>query len=225
MKNPPDPAQPPHGPAEGRARPPRTGPRGRDSPSRSEEDDLLEGFSRAGRRRVALRGFFAVTISGSLIAWDLAFTYGAYGTVFYQRTNQLLVLSLVVLLGRWALRAEIHEHAWVTSLFALPALWVLFRLLSPWTVPERVFPVVDGVLIGAMVLALPLVLWVVARLLAPGYFALPERRMKIGSVCIIAVVAGVGLLVGHFNDHFYSCWNFLIAGDYQPDNCTTRLPP
>jgi hypothetical protein len=44
---------------------------------RRQEDDLLEGFSHAGRRAVALRGFFAVTLAGALIAWDLALTYGA----------------------------------------------------------------------------------------------------------------------------------------------------
>ncbi|WP_103500293.1 MULTISPECIES: hypothetical protein [unclassified Streptomyces] len=190
----------------------------------AEEDDLLEGFSRAGRRAVALRGFFAVTVSGALIAWDLAFTWGAYGTVFYSRTSQLVVLALVVLLGRWALGSQVREHGWVTFLFALPALWVLFRLAAPLVVSDEVFHVVDATLIAAMVVSLPLVLWVVARLLAPNYFALPQRRMKVASVAIVVVVATVGLLVGRFNDHFYTCRDFTVAGDYQPANCAPSIP-
>ncbi|MFX4292105.1 hypothetical protein [Streptomyces bohaiensis] len=192
--------------------------------ARHEEDDLLEGFSRTGRRAVALRGFFAVTVSAALVGWDLAFTWGAYGTVFYNRTTQLLVLSLVVLLGRWALRQQVREHGWVTFLFALPALWVVFRLLAPVIAPGRAFEVVDGVLTGAMVLSLPLVLWVVARLLAPGYFALPQRRMRVASVVIVAVVSAVGLVVGAWNDHFFTCADFRVAGDYPPPGCAASIP-
>lgn len=188
------------------------------------EDDLLEGFSHAGRRAVALRGFFAVTITGALIAWDITFTFGAYHTVFYHRINQLLVVCLVVLLGKLSLNAQIHEHAWLTGVFAVPTVWVLFRLLAPGTVPPRAYPAADGLLIGIMVLSLPLVLWVVARLLAPGYFSLPQRRMQLASAGIIVAVAGVGYLVGVFNDHFYTCEDFALAGDHRPEGCARDEP-
>lgn len=44
----------------------------------------------------------------------------AASAVFHNRTTRLVVVSMVVLLGRWALRWKEREHTWVTFLFALP---------------------------------------------------------------------------------------------------------
>jgi hypothetical protein len=79
--------------------------------------------------------------------------------------------------------------------------------------------VVEGLLVAAMILTSPVVLWVIARLLAPEYFILPGRRVKIALLVIVTTVALIGYLMGRYNDHFLTCEEFHVAGDNPPTNC------
>lgn len=72
------------------------------------DDDLLAGLDRSGAPpRPQLRGFFTATVSASLLAWSVTFPLGAYHAVFYSRLFQILVISIVLLLGSLALRREV----------------------------------------------------------------------------------------------------------------------
>jgi hypothetical protein len=186
------------------------------------DDDLLAGFEHAGRRRTELRGFFAVTLAGSLFAWDLGFTLGAYHTVFYWRMLQLFVVSLVLLLGAVALRGALAIRPWLPPLLGVPVVWFVFRLLRPGD-RHGLYHAVDVTLIGLTVLCLPVTMLALVRILAPEYFALSSNRLRGTAVAIILLVAGVGTLVGQFNNHVLTCHDFLIAGDDTPGNC--RPPP
>jgi hypothetical protein len=129
------------------------------------------------------------------------------------------------------LRRRVRLHRWVLAAFAPPILLILLRLLVP--VDPGVAPVgsrvaaeagpavrvVEGILVVATILTSPVVLWVVARLLAPDYFILPGRRVKIALLVIVATVALIGYLVGRYNYHFLTCEEFLVAGDNAPANC------
>jgi hypothetical protein len=183
------------------------------------EDDLLKGFDKTGPSRGKLGGFFAVTIGASLYAWHLAFTFGAYDTLFYHRRHQLFVLSVVVLLGGLILRSRMQIRPWLLALFAPPLLRVLLQLVFPVTESTGVTRIAEGVLNIAIVAVLPIVAWVVARLLAPDYFTLPDRRVKIAVIAVVAAVALIGYFVGRFNDRFLTCEDFRIAGDAEPANC------
>ena len=71
----------------------------------------------------------------------------------------------------------------------------------------------------ATVAVSPFVLWVVARLLAPNYFTLPDRKTKLVVIGIVAVVALIGFAVGRLDHHFLTCEDFQVAGDDTPSNC------
>jgi hypothetical protein len=194
------------------------------------EDDLLTGFDETGPTRGQFRGFFASTLVASLWAFNIAFSYGAYNTVFFHIRQQLFVLSLGVLMGVLMLHRHVRVHRWVLATFALPILLFLLRLLvpvkpgvAPWprlvTEAGPTVRVVEGVLVAAMILASPIALWVIARLLAPDYFILPGRWVKIAMVVIVATVALIGYAVGRYNYRFLTCEEFLVAGDEAPTNC------
>jgi hypothetical protein len=36
---------------------------------------------------------------------------------------------------------------------------------------------------------------------------------------IVATVALIGYLMGRYHDHFFTCEEFLVAGDNPPTNC------
>ena len=197
----------------------------------ADKDDLLTGFDETGPSRGQFRGFFATSIAGSLWAWDLAFTYGAYHTVSFHTRERLLVLTVAVLLGALMLRRQVRVHRWLLAAFAPLILLTLLRLLFPIdpgvapvgsrvaTEARPAVRVAEGVLVAATILTSPVVLWVVARLLAPDYFVLPGRRVKIALLVIVATVALIGYLVGRYNYHFLTCEEFLVAGDNAPTNC------
>jgi hypothetical protein len=77
----------------------------------------------------------------------------------------------------------------------------------------------DDILIIATLVVLPFVVWVGARLLAPNYFTLPDRRAKVAVIAVVVVVALVGYALGRFNDRFLTCEDFQVAGDDLPTSC------
>lgn len=183
------------------------------------EDDLLKGFDRTGPTGGRLGGFFAITIGASLYAWDVAFTAGAYRTILYPYRQQLFVVAFVVLLGGLIMRRRARIHPGLLALFAPPLLLTLMRLVFPADESGALARVVEHVLLVATVAAFPIIGWVVARLLAPGYFSLPDRRARIAVVVIVTAVAVGGYTIGRFNDRFLTCGNFQVAGDDLPKNC------
>lgn len=186
------------------------------------EDDLLKGFDQTGPGHGRLGGFFAIAIAGSLYMWNLAFTFGAYHTLFYHHRQQIFVLSLVVLLGSLIMRRRVQIQPWLLALFAPPMLIFLLRIAFPVNHRMReanAVQLADRVLVVATVAVLPIIVWIGARLLAPDYFKLPDRRAKIAVVAVIAVVGLIGFTVGRLNTHFLTCEDFRIAGDDEPKGC------
>jgi hypothetical protein len=186
------------------------------------EDDLLKGFDQTGPSRGRLGGFFAITIAGSLYVWNVAFTFGAYHTLFYHHRQQLFVTALVVLLGSLIMRPQLRIKPWLLTLFAPPLLLVVLRFVFPVNHSIReayAVRIADRVLVVATAAVVPFIMWIIARLLAPDYFTLPGRRAKIGVIAIIATVALIGFAVGRLNTHFLTCEDFQIAGDDEPKGC------
>jgi hypothetical protein len=186
------------------------------------EDDLLKGFDQTGPSRGRLGGFFAISIAGSLYVWNVAFTLGAYHTLFYHQRQQLFVAALVVLLGSLIMRPQLQIQPWLLALFTPPLLIVLLRFIFPVNHAIRAtyaVRIADRVLLVATLACTPVIIWVIARLLAPTYFTLPGRRAKIAVIAVISVVAVIGFAIGRLNTHFLTCEDFQIAGDDTPKGC------
>lgn len=184
------------------------------------DDDLLSGFRHPSGRPGELRGFFATTITISLVIWDLSFSLGAYHTVFYYRLLQIFVVSAVLLLGAIVLRRHISVRPWMLVILSAPVVWLAWRLVVPvggqW---HSVYRTVNAILIGVVLVTLPLTLWAVARIIAPDYFELSTLRLRLAGAAIVLVVGVAGLLTGQFNYHVVTCQDFIVAGDDTPANC------
>lgn len=185
---------------------------------RALSDDLLGGFERDGRP-IGVRAFFAVTIGTSVFVFDLAFTLGAYHTVFYTRLLQIVVVSTVLLLGTIVLRGFVRVRWWSKLLLAVPLVWFLQRLVFPSGRDHTAGKVLDDVLVGLTLASVPVMLVAVARVLSPEYFALPRRRFKVLAILIVALVAVGGFLIGLFNYRVTTCQDYVIAGNDTPKNC------
>ncbi|RLP95870.1 hypothetical protein EAD98_12305 [Micromonospora sp. CV4] len=179
----------------------------------SEGDDLLRGTAEQ-----KLGGFYAIAFGASLYVWDVAFTLGAHRTIFYYRRQELLVLSLVVLLSVVLLRRRVHTHRWVLVFFLPPILLLVLRLVVPRPL-GGLGQTIDQVLNVVSLAVVPFLAVIVVQLLAPSYFSLPGRRLKLTVVAIVAIVAVIGFFVGQFNDRFITCADFVVAGEDPAPNC------
>ena len=183
------------------------------------DDDLLSGFAEDGPGQRDLRGFFTATIGASLYTWDLGFHLGAYRVTFYQDQQHLYVLTVAILFAILVVRRQMRVHAWVLLLFTPTVLHVVYRAATPAKHPYGTLGVIDDVLAGLSLITIPIVLWVTARLLAPHYFTLPSRRLKIAVVVAAAMTGLIGYLVGAYNYRLLNCEDFTVAGSHPPANC------
>ena len=185
-------------------------------------DDVLTGFAKEESSAPEIRTFFVSTIAAALIAWDVAFNLGAFHTLFFARRHQLAVVLFVVVLGVIVLRRQVDVHWWLLVILATPMIWVLFRLLVPPDSFNTVTGTIDGAFLVGMVVLYPIVFWIVLRLVAPDYFAIPNRRLKIMSAVIVLVLATLGYAMGELNYRFLSCSEFAVSGNDLPADCVER---
>jgi hypothetical protein len=198
--------------------------RGRRKPLRSfvswvANDDILTGFSKEESSAPEIRTFFLSTIGAALVAWDVAFNFGAFHTVFFGRRHQVAVVLFVVVLGTIVLRHQVKINWWLLGILSIPMFWVFFRLVFPVRDAGSAASRIDGVLFIVVVGLLPMVVWIVLRLVAPDYFSIPNRRLKVMSVLIVLVISVIGYSVGEANGRFLTCDEFKVSGNDLPPNC------
>ena len=181
-------------------------------------DDLLTGFSREVSSAPEIRTFFVSTIGAALVAWDIAFNYGAFHTVFFARRHQIAVVLFVVVLGTIVLRRQAKVNWWLLGLLSIPMVWIFFRLAVPPRA-NSMASTIDSVLFVLVIMLYPMVFWIVLRLVAPDYFSIPNRRLKVMSVVIVLVIALLGYGVGELNGRFLSCNEFKVSGNDLPADC------
>ena len=187
--------------------------------ARIRNDDILTGFQRDEASAPEIRTFFVSTIGAGLVAWDVAFNFGAFHTVFFARRHQVAVVLFVVVLGTIVLRRQVKVNWWLLGILSIPMFWILFRLAFPVRDANSTASRVDGILFILVVMLYPMVLWIVLRLVAPDYFSIPNRRLKVMSVVIVIVIALVGYAIGEQNSRFLSCNEFKVSGNDLPADC------
>jgi hypothetical protein len=182
-------------------------------------DDILTGFQRDEASAPEIRTFFVSTIGAGLVAWDIAFNFGAFHTVFFARRHQVAVVLFVVVLGTIVLRRQVNVNWWLLGILSIPMLWIFFRLAFPVRDAGSPASQIDGVLFILVVMLYPMVFWIVLRLAAPDYFSIPNRRLKVMSVVIVIVITFVGYAIGEQNSRFLSCDEFKVSGNDLPADC------
>lgn len=174
------------------------------------------------------RRFTLVAVALSILTWDIAFTLGAWGTIFYHKVFTMWAASLALLLTALFTPDEEREFHWFdVFVFALPSVWIGFYATededwlttAPSTLPEVLF---DGVFllfgISIFVIGVPYLLKTLLDMLYPDATQLSrQQRQKVFG--LVAIVAAIALFVGFRNDLFLTCDAFEVAGDSLPHNC------
>ncbi|MEM8708266.1 MAG: hypothetical protein AAGE98_17515 [Actinomycetota bacterium] len=169
------------------------------------------------KRATVTQIFLLVTIGGSLVAIDVGYDYGAFETVNYRRIFPVFVFATVALLASFLTEGpRITDSRWTRAVLALPAIYLVADMLS-FTDSKWVY----GILIMVIVASLPFMAYVVARMADLDFFHLP-RRLQIAAASTICAMFLAGWYVGANHPRFFECEDFLLAGDYVPENCTEQ---
>jgi hypothetical protein len=184
--------------------------------SRPEKEDSAG----AGREASRDRGFLVAAIALGLITWRVAFNLGAYGTVFYEDIDGVIVASTIALVASFLGPQRLRARAWPGRvLLAAPMIWTIVALILTGSLTAAESSpafVALGIIIG--VTSVPYILLLLARVVVPSLEIVHGRRLA-ALVLVTALVAAGGWLTGYHNDRFMTCNDFKVAGQDLPGNC------
>ena len=172
------------------------------------------------RRRV--RTLVIGTAGISVPLAGIAFNLGAYGAIFYHWILTLWALTTTTTVALLMLPGRERTVRLRNLLIMLvPTLTLVGELVARGLLSE--LPVVRATFVTlfalALIVALPYTLYVIARIYDEDLLDLGGLRIKGILVTVAVLVGGTAFLAGHFHRHFVTCDDFLIAGDYVPEDC------
>lgn len=177
-------------------------------------DDEADTGSASALRAKTGRTFLIVAITGSLVAWDIGFEWGAFETVSYRRIFVVFVVSTVVLIATLVADDDSFATSAISRvILALPIAYVIADV-TYLTESDGVVRVLEV----SMVVTFPYAVYVIGRLLDQDYFLLPRREQIYAAVTVI-LIGLLGWYVGQANDRFLFCSDFERVGDFVPENC------
>jgi len=161
-----------------------------------------------------VRTFVLVSTPAAVAAWQVGFEFGAFDVIAYRRVFAVFIVSTVVLIATFiAPDSGFATTAWSRLILSLPLVYIAadITLLTKSTL-------VSNLLSAAILLTSPYVVWVAVRLMGFEFFAL-ARREQVVAIVLVVTIGVLGWYVGHNNNHFLTCRDFVRMGDFQPENC------
>ena len=161
-----------------------------------------------------IRTFVLVSTPAALAAWQVGFELGAFDVIAYRRIFAVFVVSTVVLIATFiAPDSGFATTTWSRLILSLPLVYIAADVTL---LTNSRF--ITTLLSGAILLTSPYIVWVAARLMGFEIFTL-ERREQVGAIILVMGIGILGWYVGHSNNHFLTCRDFVRMGDFKPANC------
>ncbi len=174
--------------------------------------------------RAEARTFALATIVGTAAIWDVAFNFGAYNTIFFDKIFIIWATSLAVFCVSLVLPNEHMQVPWWGQIIlVMPALWIVLAFLNEPPASEH-----EGVMlfVGLLVysVCLPYTIYIITHITNPEFFAFRSRRLGIALGLILLFIGITAFLIGRNNYRFLSCEDFKISGNDLPSNCVSESP-
>ncbi len=178
--------------------------------------------------RVSLNGRLGVlTIGMSVAVWWPAFTYGAWGTLFFYQLLALWAASTAAFVFVVVERRPRGARLARVFVLLLPSVWLALALATPTPVgaDEAVLLALIGdVAALAIVVTLPFTLWVLARIVWPDLGASTPLHLRLVTVAVVLGVGAASIGLGSLHSRFLTCEDFTISGNSEPPGCVHAEP-
>lgn len=170
-------------------------------------------------RRVA-----ATVVAAAAIGWWPAFTFGAYGVIFFDQRMSLWVVATSAFIVLGVVRGvQVWRRKRVLSLL-LPSLW----LLITWLLPTGVTSPASSALFwfGAIltIFGMPAMAAYLLRLVIPEVDRL-QGRQAVAAIGVVVVIMAASFGLGTQHPHLLTCGDFTVSGNYAPEGCTPGPVP
>ncbi|NVK30560.1 MAG: hypothetical protein HWE20_06125 [Gammaproteobacteria bacterium] len=155
------------------------------------------------------------------ISWTLGFNLGAYHAVFYEHQFAIWAISLALLMAVVYLRTRpnLGTGLFDIPILCLPTLWVVVDVVLLNRPTDLGLWLQTAVAILNLGIALPFIMYLMLKLIVPGFADIKARRLKWGVIAIALCIGAIGWLAGQNNDYLLHCSDFEIAGSAKPSNC------
>lgn len=161
-----------------------------------------------------------ISVGMAIVVWWPAFTLGAWGELFFDTLLTLWVASTAAFVFVLFERRPVGGRLWRAFLLLLPTVWLASSFVEIETTDIVAF--LATVFAFAIVLiASPLTVWVLARIMWPDFGENSTRRQRWLIVGVVGGIAVAAFLLGLNQEHFLTCQDFTISGNSEPPGCVT----
>ena len=158
-----------------------------------------------------------IMVATSGVAFSVAFNFGAFDQIFFDRLFALWVLATAVLIASFVTSVG-PKQPWARLALLLPSFWLVLESLTVTETLSFDDDFIDWLALIITVIALPVLAYAVVGAINPAFLELPDRNRRIIVISIIVFTAA-GAFMGVRNDLFVTCEDFKVSGNDQPENC------
>ncbi|SFS06904.1 hypothetical protein SAMN04487846_2166 [Microbacterium sp. cf046] len=179
------------------------------------ENTESAAVSEGRRRDIPLA---VISVGMAAVVWWPAFTLGAWGTLFFDTLLTLWVASTAAFVFVLVERRPVGARLGRAFLLLLPSVWLVFSFID-FNATDFVTFVVSAIALLIVLIASPLTVWVLARIMWPDFGENSTRRQR---WLILGVVLGIGVaafVLGLNQARFLTCEDFTISGNSEPPGC------
>ena len=180
-------------------------------------DSAASAASDSRRREIPLA---VISVGMAIVVWWPAFTLGAWGELFFDTLLTLWVASTAAFVFVLFERRPVGRRLLRALLLLLPTVWLVFSFIDFETTDLVTF-LATGFALLVVLIASPLTVWVLARIMWPDFGENSTRRQRWLIVGVVVGIAAAAFLLGVNQAHFLTCADFTISGNSEPPGCVT----
>jgi hypothetical protein len=168
--------------------------------------------------------FFTILFPIILVAWNLSFDLGAFGTIFYRYVMTAWVFACITFITliylKFTKKTKIKTSGIVVLI--IPILWPAIDFVDQHIPNEYTyhFIIFDYLL---TVLTMGFAGYIFLKIVKFDIFDPLSFAHKVAIIIITGIFCIIGFLVGSHHYLFFECGHFQISGEYAPPNC--YIPP
>ncbi|NYF13910.1 hypothetical protein HDC34_002204 [Pseudoclavibacter sp. JAI123] len=169
-----------------------------------------------GQRDVPLG---VVMVGMAAVAWWPAFTFGAWGEVFFDDILGFWAASTAAFVFVLLERRPVWGRIGRAAVLLVPTAWLVLNFLVDADSDDVATALVDFAALLVVLICVPFTLWVLLRIVWPDFASSTTRRRRWLIVAVVGGIVVIAYVLGLNQAHFLTCDDFSISGNSLPAGC------